>query len=40
MLSRAGNEGFSWTFITPEQDWYAGDIMKALELSDSLVPQV
>jgi len=36
---RAGNEGFSWTFITPEQDWYAGDIMKALELSDSLVPQ-
>merc|ERR1719383_304148 len=36
---RAGNKGFSWTFITAEQDWYSGDIIKALELSESLVPQ-
>jgi len=36
---RAGNKGFAWTFITAEQDWYSGDIIKALELSDSLVPQ-
>merc|ERR1719167_170580 len=36
---RAGNQGYAWTFITPEQDWYSGDIIKALELSDSLVPQ-
>merc|ERR1719193_1233621 len=36
---RAGNNGYAWTFITPEQDWYSGDIIKALELSDSLVPQ-
>jgi len=36
---RAGNEGFSYTFITAEQDWYSGDIIRALELSDSLVPQ-
>ena len=25
--------------ITPEQDWYSGDIIKALELSESLVTQ-
>merc|ERR1719319_868083 len=36
---RAGNEGFAYTFITPEQDWYVGDIIRALELSDALVPQ-
>jgi len=36
---RAGKEGFSYTFITAEQDWYSGDIIRALELSDSLVPQ-
>ncbi|XP_075221256.1 pre-mRNA processing factor 5 isoform X2 [Lycorma delicatula] len=33
---RAGNKGFSYTFITPEQERYSGDIVRALELS--LVP--
>jgi len=36
---RAGKQGYSYTFITPEQDWYVGDIIKALELSESLVKQ-
>jgi len=36
---RAGNEGFAYTFITAEQDWYSGDIIRALELSEALVPQ-
>ena len=36
---RAGNQGYSYTFITPEQDWYSGEIIKALELSESLVKQ-
>jgi len=36
---RAGNNGYAYTFITPDQDWYSGDIIKALELSDSLVKQ-
>jgi hypothetical protein len=38
--SRAGKKGYSWTFLTPEQDWYSGDVIRALELSESLVPQV
>jgi ATP-dependent RNA helicase DDX46/PRP5 len=29
---RAGNKGFAWTFITPEQGKYANDIIKASEL--------
>ncbi|PSN49541.1 putative ATP-dependent RNA helicase DDX46 [Blattella germanica] len=33
---RAGNKGYAFTFITPEQERYAGDIIRALELS--LVP--
>ncbi|KDR12484.1 probable ATP-dependent RNA helicase DDX46 [Zootermopsis nevadensis] len=33
---RAGNKGFAYTFITPEQERYSGDIVRALELS--LVP--
>ena len=36
---RAGNKGFAYTFITQDQDWYSGDIIKALEASDSLVKQ-
>eukprot|EP00123_Amoebidium_parasiticum_P014927 comp22704_c0_seq1/m.35234 comp22704_c0_seq1/g.35234 ORF comp22704_c0_seq1/g.35234 comp22704_c0_seq1/m.35234 type:complete len:417 (-) comp22704_c0_seq1:31-1281(-) len=36
---RAGNKGTAFTFITPEQDRYAGEIMKALELSAAEVPQ-
>ncbi|KAK3090638.1 hypothetical protein FSP39_013319, partial [Pinctada imbricata] len=35
---RAGNKGFAFTFITPEQERYAGDIIKALELSGTEVP--
>uniref|UniRef100_A0A8B9KNC0 Probable ATP-dependent RNA helicase DDX46 n=1 Tax=Astyanax mexicanus TaxID=7994 RepID=A0A8B9KNC0_ASTMX len=35
---RAGNKGFAYTFITDEQARYAGDIIKALELSGSAVP--
>lgn len=34
---RAGNKGFGFTFITPEQERYAGDIIKALELSGAEV---
>ncbi|CAG8810037.1 11114_t:CDS:2, partial [Racocetra fulgida] len=29
----AGNKGTAYTFITPEQDRYAMDIVKALKLS-------
>jgi superfamily II DNA/RNA helicase len=35
---RAGNKGFAYTFITPEQSRYAGHILKALELSGTAVP--
>ena len=30
---RAGNKGTAYTFITPDQDRYAVDIVKALKLS-------
>ncbi|XP_068600305.1 probable ATP-dependent RNA helicase DDX46 isoform X2 [Brachionichthys hirsutus] len=35
---RAGNKGFAYTFITEDQVRYAGDIIKALELSGSSIP--
>lgn len=35
---RAGNEGFAWTFVTPEQTRAAYDISKALRLSKVNVP--
>ncbi|GAB0092050.1 RNA helicase [Sergentomyia squamirostris] len=35
---RAGNKGFAWTFITDDQGRYAGDIIRALELSGATVP--
>ncbi|KAM8972960.1 putative ATP-dependent RNA helicase DDX46 isoform 4-T4 [Pelodytes ibericus] len=35
---RAGNKGYAFTFITEEQARYAGDIIKALELSGNTVP--
>lgn len=35
---RAGNKGFAYTFITPDQGQYAADIIKALELSGKRVP--
>ena len=35
---RAGNKGSAYTFITAEQYRYAGEIIKALELSGATVP--
>lgn len=35
---RAGKEGCAWTFLTPEQGRYSGDIVRALELSGASVP--
>ncbi|KAK9766040.1 pre-mRNA processing RNA-helicase [Basidiobolus ranarum] len=35
---RAGNKGTAYTFITPEQDRYALDILKALKLSGLEIP--
>lgn len=35
---RAGNKGWAYTFLTPEQGRYAGDITRALELSGADVP--
>eukprot|EP00106_Octopus_bimaculoides_P003129 XP_014770571.1 PREDICTED: probable ATP-dependent RNA helicase DDX46 isoform X3 [Octopus bimaculoides] len=35
---RAGNKGFAFTFITPDQEKYSIDIIKALELSGAPVP--
>ena len=35
---RAGSKGFAQTFITPEQGRYAGEISKAMELSETVVP--
>ncbi|XP_037936781.1 probable ATP-dependent RNA helicase DDX46 [Teleopsis dalmanni] len=36
---RAGNKGVAWTFLTNEQARYAGDIIRALELSETEVPE-
>ncbi|XP_044758445.1 probable ATP-dependent RNA helicase DDX46 [Coccinella septempunctata] len=36
---RAGNKGFAYTFITPEQSRYAGDIIRAFELASVTVPE-
>lgn len=36
---RAGNKGFSWTFLTPDQGRYAGEILRAMELSGAEVPE-
>ncbi len=36
---RAGNKGFAYTFITPDQHKYVGDIIKALELSKGHIPE-
>lgn len=35
---RAGNKGFAYTFITPDQQRAAGDIIKAMEQSETPVP--
>jgi len=36
---RAGNKGDAYTFITPEQDRYSADIIKALKQSNQEVPE-
>ena len=36
---RAGNKGTCVTFITPEQDKYAIDVLKALQASNAPVPK-
>lgn len=36
---RAGNKGNAFTFITPDQARYSGEILKALELSEATVPE-
>ncbi|CAH1979868.1 unnamed protein product [Acanthoscelides obtectus] len=36
---RAGNKGFAFTFIVPEQARYAGDVIKAFELATVTVPE-
>lgn len=35
---RAGNKGTAFTFVTPEQPRYAGEIIKALEMAGTTVP--
>ncbi|KAF7997590.1 hypothetical protein HCN44_006161 [Aphidius gifuensis] len=35
---RAGNKGYAYTFITPEQERYAGEIVRAHELASVAVP--
>ncbi|XP_065362719.1 probable ATP-dependent RNA helicase DDX46 [Calliphora vicina] len=35
---RAGKKGSAWTFLTHDQGRYAGDIIRALELAESIVP--
>ncbi|CAH0680205.1 unnamed protein product [Chilo suppressalis] len=35
---RAGNKGFAWTFLTPEQGRYAGDVLRAFELAGAVAP--
>ncbi|GBP30557.1 Probable ATP-dependent RNA helicase DDX46 [Eumeta japonica] len=35
---RAGNKGFAWTFLTPEQGRYAGDVVRAFELAGATAP--
>ncbi|XP_064073500.1 probable ATP-dependent RNA helicase DDX46 [Vanessa tameamea] len=35
---RAGNKGYAWTFLTPEQGRYAGDVLRAFELAGTAAP--
>lgn len=36
---RAGKKGYAYTFITPEQERYSADVMRAFELSGTTVPE-
>lgn len=35
---RAGNHGYAYTFLTPDQGRYAVDLIRALEMSGTTVP--
>ena len=35
---RAGNKGFAYTLLTPDQGRYSGEVIKAFEQSETLVP--
>lgn len=37
-IFRAGNKGYAFTFLTPEQERYSGDIFRAFELAGVPVP--
>lgn len=36
---RAGNKGFAYTLISPDQERFAGDLIRALETSNVSVPE-
>jgi ATP-dependent RNA helicase DDX46/PRP5 len=36
---RAGNIGYAYTFLTPEQERYAADIIRAFDTSDTPIPE-
>ncbi|XP_046916818.2 pre-mRNA processing factor 5 [Dermatophagoides farinae] len=36
---RAGNKGYAYTFITPEQGRYSNDLIKALTSSGNMIPE-
>lgn len=36
---RAGNKGWAFTFITNDQPKFAGEVIRAMELSDTPVPE-
>ncbi|GLH09143.1 Putative ATP-dependent RNA helicase DDX46 [Gryllus bimaculatus] len=38
-VKQAGNKGYAYTFLTPEQERYAGDIVRAFELAVVPVPE-
>lgn len=36
---RAGNKGFAYTLVSPDQERFAGDLIRALEASNVSVPE-
>lgn len=39
MCFRAGNKGFAYTLVSPDQERFAGDLIRALETSNVSVPE-
>jgi len=37
--NRAGNKGFAYTLVSPDQERFAGDLIRALETSNVSVPE-